>query len=37
MTIEEEREAAHQRNRRTAFRPIREGMIMDKWEGNIPK
>lgn len=37
MTTEEEREAAHQRNRRTAFRPIREGMIMDKWEGNIPK
>lgn len=37
LATEEEREAAHQRNRRTAFRPVREGVIMEKWEGNLPK
>jgi OOP family OmpA-OmpF porin len=37
LPTKDEQEAAHQRNRRTAFRPIREGVIMDKWEGNMPK
>lgn len=36
MATEEEREAAHQKNRRTSFRPIKEGVIMDKWEGKQP-
>jgi OmpA-OmpF porin, OOP family len=36
MATNEEREAAHQKNRRTAFRPIKEGVIMDKWEGTQP-
>jgi OmpA-OmpF porin, OOP family len=29
----EDKEAAHQKNRRTSFRPVREGVIMDRWEG----
>jgi outer membrane protein OmpA-like peptidoglycan-associated protein len=36
MPTTEEKEAAHQKNRRTAFRPIKEGVIMDKWEGKQP-
>jgi outer membrane protein OmpA-like peptidoglycan-associated protein len=36
MPTNEEKEAAHQKNRRTAFRPIKEGVIMDKWEGKQP-
>ena len=32
-TTEEE----HQKNRRTAFRPLKEGMIMDAWKGKVPK
>lgn len=36
MTTKEEQEAAHQKNRRTSFRPIKEGVIMDKWEGKQP-
>lgn len=36
MPTEEEKEAAHQKNRRTSFRPIKEGVIMDKWEGKDP-
>jgi outer membrane protein OmpA-like peptidoglycan-associated protein/tetratricopeptide (TPR) repeat protein len=36
MPTKEEQEAAHQKNRRTAFRPIKEGVIMDKWEGKQP-
>jgi len=36
MATTEEKEAAHQKNRRTAFRPIKEGVIMDKWEGKQP-
>jgi len=31
----DQQEPAHQKNRRTTFRPIREGVIMDKWEGKI--
>ncbi|MBI3509384.1 MAG: OmpA family protein [Bacteroidetes bacterium] len=33
----EQQEAAHQKNRRTSFRPIKEGVIRDKWEGKIPE
>ncbi len=29
-------EAAHQKNRRTSFRPVKEGVIRDKWEGRMP-
>jgi OmpA-OmpF porin, OOP family len=36
MPTKEEQEAAHQKNRRTSFRPIKEGAIQDKWEGAIP-
>lgn len=36
MATTEEKEAAHQKNRRTSFRPIKEGVIMDKWEGKQP-
>jgi outer membrane protein OmpA-like peptidoglycan-associated protein/tetratricopeptide (TPR) repeat protein len=36
MPTKEEREAAHQKNRRTSFKPIKEGVIMDKWEGKQP-
>lgn len=36
MPTKDEREAAHQKNRRTSFRPIKEGVIMDKWEGKQP-
>ncbi len=36
MPTKDEQEAAHQKNRRTAFRPIKEGVIMDKWEGKQP-
>lgn len=36
MATDEEKEAAHQKNRRTAFKPIKEGVIMDKWEGQQP-
>lgn len=36
MPTKEEQEVAHQKNRRTAFRPIKEGVIMDKWEGKQP-
>ncbi len=36
MPTKEESEAAHQKNRRTAFRPIKEGVIVDKWEGKQP-
>jgi tetratricopeptide (TPR) repeat protein len=36
LPTKEEREAAHQKNRRTAFRPVKEGVIMDKWEGRQP-
>lgn len=36
MPTKEEQEAAHQKNRRTSFRPIKEGVIMDKWEGKQP-
>ncbi|GAB4133887.1 MAG: OmpA family protein [Bacteroidia bacterium] len=32
LPTKDEQEAAHQKNRRTAFRPIKEGQIMDKWE-----
>lgn len=31
-----QQDAAHQKNRRTAFRPIKEGTIRDKWEGILP-
>jgi outer membrane protein OmpA-like peptidoglycan-associated protein len=37
MAVKEESEAAHQKNRRTTFRPIKEGIIRDKWEGKIPE
>ncbi len=37
MATKEETEAAHQKNRRTSFRPIKEGVIKDKWEGKIPE
>lgn len=37
MTNKEESEAAHQKNRRTTFRPIKEGVIRDKWEGRMPE
>ncbi|HET6990917.1 MAG TPA: OmpA family protein, partial [Bacteroidia bacterium] len=37
MATKEEKEAAHQKNRRTSFRPIKEGKIRDKWEGKIPE
>ncbi len=33
----DQQEAAHQKNRRTTFRPIKEGIIRDKWEGKIPE
>ncbi len=36
LPTKDEQEAAHQKNRRTAFRPIKEGAIMEKWEGNLP-
>ncbi len=36
LPTKDEQEAAHQKNRRTAFRPIKEGQIMDKWEGTAP-
>lgn len=36
MPTKEESESAHQKNRRTAFRPIKEGVISDKWEGKMP-
>ncbi|TND05075.1 MAG: OmpA/MotB domain-containing protein [Bacteroidetes bacterium] len=36
LPTKDEQEAAHQKNRRTAFRPIREGVIQDKWEGKLP-
>ncbi|HEU4718856.1 MAG TPA: OmpA family protein [Bacteroidia bacterium] len=36
MATKDEREAAYQKNRRTTFRPIKEGVIMDKWEGKKP-
>jgi outer membrane protein OmpA-like peptidoglycan-associated protein/tetratricopeptide (TPR) repeat protein len=36
LPTKEEQEAAHQKNRRTSFRPIKEGVIMDKWEGKQP-
>lgn len=36
LPSKEEQEANHQKNRRTAFRPIREGVIQDKWEGKMP-
>lgn len=36
MAVKEDREAAHQKNRRTTFRPIKEGVIRDKWEGRMP-
>lgn len=37
LPTKDEREAAHQKNRRTAFRPVKEGVIMDKWEGKMPQ
>lgn len=37
MPTKEEQEAAHQKNRRTTFRPVKEGVIRDKWEGKIPE
>ncbi len=37
MATNEEKEAAHQKNRRTTFRPVKEGIIRDKWEGKIPE
>jgi OOP family OmpA-OmpF porin len=37
MPTKEESEAAHQKNRRTSFRPVKEGVIRDKWEGKIPE
>ena len=37
MASNEEKEAAHQKNRRTTFRPVKEGIIRDKWEGKIPE
>ncbi|CAN5249083.1 OmpA family protein [soil metagenome] len=37
MPTKEETEAAHQKNRRTSFRPVKEGVIRDKWEGKIPE
>jgi outer membrane protein OmpA-like peptidoglycan-associated protein/tetratricopeptide (TPR) repeat protein len=36
LPTKEEQESAHQKNRRTSFRPIKEGVIMDKWEGKQP-
>lgn len=35
LPTKEEQEAAHQKNRRTSFRPIKEGQIQDKWEGKM--
>jgi OOP family OmpA-OmpF porin len=37
MATKDEKEAAHQKNRRTSFRPVKEGVIRDKWEGKIPE
>lgn len=37
MATSDEKEAAHQKNRRTSFRPVKEGKIKDKWEGKIPE
>ncbi|HTL83515.1 MAG TPA: OmpA family protein [Bacteroidia bacterium] len=37
MPNKADQEAAYQKNRRTAFRPIKEGVIRDKWEGKIPE
>jgi outer membrane protein OmpA-like peptidoglycan-associated protein/tetratricopeptide (TPR) repeat protein len=37
MATKDESEAAHQKNRRTTFRPVKEGIIRDKWEGKIPE
>ncbi|CAN5870843.1 OmpA family protein [soil metagenome] len=37
MPAKADSEAAHQKNRRTTFRPIKEGVIRDKWEGKIPE
>jgi outer membrane protein OmpA-like peptidoglycan-associated protein len=37
MATKDESEAAHQKNRRTTFRPVKEGVIRDKWEGKIPE
>ncbi len=37
MANNADQEAAHQKNRRTSFRPIKEGKIRDKWEGKIPE
>lgn len=35
LPTKDEQEAAHQKNRRTAFRPIKEGAIQDKWDGQL--
>lgn len=35
LPTKDEQEAAHQKNRRTAFRPIKEGTIQDKWDGQL--
>lgn len=37
MPNKDDREAAHQKNRRTTFRPVKEGIIRDKWEGRMPQ
>jgi outer membrane protein OmpA-like peptidoglycan-associated protein/tetratricopeptide (TPR) repeat protein len=37
MASKDDRESAHQKNRRTTFRPIKEGVIRDKWEGRMPQ
>jgi outer membrane protein OmpA-like peptidoglycan-associated protein len=36
MPNKADQEAAHQKNRRTSFRPVKEGVIRDKWEGKMP-